>query len=491
MSLLGIGLNLFSNATSNGVNSTLTQNQEVKAAPVVSVPVGQSSQIKTEETSLEQNMVKKGPGLDDTLTKFYGKKYTQATEEEKEKLIVKYFDWLSKDKKDTISQLDQFKLYRDRCTDEAEYKRLSSVIDKMEAGYQVNAAKTVITQGTDKQKHIGRKAVADDYQNYDKANQNEVLTMVVDSKDEEAIKIAATHTAQLDKANQVGAVKIFQGAEIAEDAQKAVDKVIIDQYGQFAKENQVDIHKIMSSSKFSETVVYAASNIWNFDKDNQAPAVKITSDTKNQEAINAAAAQWQKYDKTAQAEIKTIIQNSESEIAKQTLAQEELKSESKTQKETEIKENKSEVKAERIQTKEEKKSQFTVKDVKEIIKSKSSNKILFENSIENLSDTQKISLITSLSGQELYMVLNIILKKNPSMSVLAKVSTVLSTDPSELSKTSFYDTMLSKVSLFNTTVQKSMIQQSAKDGKLNKINTGFLCVSSRREYQKQQQLVTK
>lgn len=273
------------------------------------VEIEKSAHISTTDISLDSSKdfnpkFKGGKSLDKALTEFYGKEYVNAGDEKKEKLIVKYFDWLSKDKKNAISQLDQFKLYRDRCKDEKEYKRLSSVIDKMESKYQFSAAKAVITEGTARQKDIGVKAVADDYQHYDKSVQTGVSRLIVDSKNTEAIKTGASHASQLDKGNQVDVVKIYESAPINNKAKKEVDKIIIDQYKDYAKENQVAIHTVMANSKCEGVAQYAASNIHYLDTENQFNAYSVTRATGNQSAIQAANAQLDQCDSSVHQNIK-------------------------------------------------------------------------------------------------------------------------------------------------------------------------------------------
>lgn len=280
------------------------------SSPATQSTTSQTINDKTDKPNADTKMQKKasnGPTLEDTLTKFYGKKYTNASDEGREKLAVAYFDWLSKEKKTTISQGSQFELYRQRSSNDEDYKRLSGVIDKLEAKYQLNAANSVINKGTSKQKDIGQRVVADDYQNYDGSVQLGVAKLITDSKNVDAIKIGASHAADLEDQNQVGAVNIFEKADISDDAKKSVDKILINQYSDYAVENQLEIHKIMSSSKYSETVEYAASNIDCLDKSNQAAAVKFTISTGNEQAIKAAAANYNSYDENAKDDIKDTL----------------------------------------------------------------------------------------------------------------------------------------------------------------------------------------
>ena len=478
-----------SNSTNNFlITNTFTQpvDEKVTSAPTVTglTSAGNVPMTKPEVKDKKSEIsVTKGPGLDETLTNFYGKKYTKASEEEKEKLIVKYFDWLSKDKKDVISQLDQFKLYRSRCKNDAEYKRLSSVIDKMEAKYQLNAAKTVITEGTNKQKDIGQKAVADDYHHYDKSVQKDVSKLIVESKNEEAIEIGASHAAQTDKSNQVEIVKTFQSIDKIE-----VNKILIDQYGQYDKSNQIDIHRTMSASKHTETVEYAASNIWHFDKDNQAPSVKITTETGNEAAIKAAAEQYAKYDRSAQNEIKSIINSTDCDSAKEALEKAEQQAEQEEQ-----------LKAKQEAEKETGGAQDSqnggktfAAELKTLLSSNTTGKDGIKKLFERASESEKIAMLSSLSPSELVGVLGIIIQCNLPTSVWSKILLLLDKiDGSQkkdllkqMEKTSAYGFIKSHMGVLGPSVQKLLIKESTQNNTFPSINKDLLAVSLKDEYNK-------
>lgn len=287
--------------------------------PIVGITLERTAQAdpatkpaeKAAQTDVFNPKAKAGRGLDQALTAFYGDKYTKASEEDKEKLIVKYFDWLSKEQKDNkISQLDQFKLYRDRCKDPEEYRRLSSVIDKMEARYQLSAARGVVLEGTDRQRDVGTRAVAGDIQNYDRSVQVGATQLVAHSGNQEANRIGASHASELASENQVKAVSLYENATInskdpaeIKTFKTGIDKILINQYGNYAQENQLAIHKIMSSSQYSETVQYAAQNIGQFqDKNIREEAYQITVSTGDQEAIKYGQASKEAADNEDDAE---------------------------------------------------------------------------------------------------------------------------------------------------------------------------------------------
>lgn len=444
------------------------------------------TQEKTQDTTAETT--KSGVGLDKALTKFYGKKYTNASDENKEKMIVKYFDWLSTEKKDVISQLDQFKLYRDRSSDKngQEYKRLCSVIDKMEAKYQYSAAETVMTKGSDKQKAIGQETVADDYQNYDKSVQLGVTGLIVDSKNEKAIKIGASHASQLAEQNQTKAVGIYEKADIADTAKKEMDKILVDQYGQYAKSQEVGVHTIMSQSKFSETVEYAASNIYKFDKENQAQAVKITAATGNEKAINAAASQYAKYDQSAQDEIKSAINTARYQMAQETSAKTEANSVAAAVTETKTSTETSSA------TKSESSTSTTMAEQVKALSGSPNAKAEIQKIISQASDSDKINLLKSLSATDLVSVINSILSSSPSVSVLSQVKEVLPQVDSQnrtaiLKKISDLcpsEFLYGSIGSFDASSQLFLAQEGVRNGKSRLINENLLSNPVRAEYKR-------
>lgn len=345
---------------------------------------------------------KDGASMDDTLKRFYPKAYTKASEEEKDEMAAKYFIWLYKEKKGEISQLQQFNLYESRCKTPEERARLTRVISRINAEYQLGAAKTVITKGTETQRDISTRIVADNIQEYDKSVQVGASKLVADSKNEPAIEIAAGHTSEMASENQVEVAKNYTSAEISEEGQKSVNKLIIDQYSKFAKENQTDIYKITYDSRFQEVKEYAAKNIISLDKNNQLEAVKYTVHSGNEGAIKAAASQYNYYDDSVKNEVKYTITSSNYESAKISLAEAELKQES--------------VSASQTYTAQEK-----IANIEEQAKSNPSQ---IKNLVENLSDAEKISLLKNTSNPD---IIKAVLGSNPSLTVLRNFGKSLDT----------------------------------------------------------------
>jgi len=443
----------------------------------------------------------KGVSLDQAMTNFYGKKYANASEEEKEKLIVKYFDWLSTEKKDFTTQLNQFKLYRDRCKDEgAEYKRLSSVIDKLEAKYQLPAATAVMTEGTAKQKDIGQKAVADDYHHYDKSVQVGVTKLIVDSKNEQAIKIGASHSSKLSDENQVKAVDIYKTTDISEKAKTEVGKTIVAQYADFASQNQVEIHKSMSDKNYWDTKVieFAASNIYNFAAENQKPSVQVTVNTGNEAAIAAAAAKINYYDKTVQSAIKTTLVSTGIESVKMALANapqpptSTVKKESVAQKTattTAPTVNKITLAAQ-AQEKFEKASLSQKMQMLSSMKG-SEKEVYMKNIIKSAPPAVVLALLSTLPSSMLSSVINIVLDSNPSIEVMSKVTSLIGKVPDGDKKALIkkindsYSTSLlnSQASMFDADFQKVVVQEMARNGKLETFGQ-FNWATSTKEFYK-------
>ena len=397
--------------------------------------LGLSVEKTTTSDEKTPHLAKKGPSLDKALTAFNGKKYINASAEDKEKMIVKYFDWLDKKgEKSGVNQLKQFELYRDRCTDPAEYKRLSGVIDKMQARYQLSAIKTVTTKGTEAQKDIGQRAVGEDLGNYDKSVQVDASKILVETKNTEAIKIGASHAAETDKANQTEIVKNFQSIDNVD-----INKVLINQYGQYAKENEIGIHTIMSGSQHAETVEYAASKIGNFDVTNQAQALRITQSTGNEKAIANANAS---------------IDDAETET--------DTKEETETEPEEKTASN----------------------NIKEIINSDSLNKNeLIKDAFKTATAAEKATWIETLSPNELANMINIIpLSELPMGKVLKLMDRADSKSQKELVER-INSTYLSNVMDFTTVgvnIQNIYAEKAAKTGKA--IDKNMLSLVARQNY---------
>lgn len=443
----------------------------------------------------EDKFVKTGESIDERLNRYYSK-YKNATPEEKEQLLDKYITQSysaikEKSKEEQIQiQLADYKKLLSNTREGNSYEMMAKRINILEKENQISAAKAAILEqaNLDLRKR-GEIGVAKTIHNCDKGNQIELTQLVVDSKNTEAINIGASHASELNKNNQVGAVDIYKTADIPKEAKIDLGKTIVDQYAKFDVANQVEIHKTMSDKDYwdKKTIVYAASNIYQMDKTNQAQGVQITVDTKIEEAANAAAANYSKYDASARAEIKTIINNSDCESAKETLAkaEEETKEAEQEQKAKEAEEEASDKKSNSSDSKSDKIDKTS--QITKAIKSKDPNAI--ENArdlIKNIPDNVKMSLLTTLQGNDLKNFIIILIQENPSMDVLSKameLSNKLSPEDQKEIMGSMKNTSLMKLISPETlgyTAQNNFLDLNKNN--LYGIKENKLCTSLREKY---------
>lgn len=432
------------------------------------IPIGKKSSTKTtasltetgnvplvskkDKNTLTNNTEEKKPeDVRNRLDRAFGGKYSKATREQKIQYIGRYFEECIKNNPNMTYeqrkrlQITNYKLLAKYTKNKEDYELLARSASRLEKENQLAGAQSAINDGETKElKHIGTVAVAHTVQNYDKSNQHEVTKTIVKTKDAEAIKVGASHASELDIQNQVEAVKIYQKAEISNNDKKALDFILINQYSKYAKENQVNIHKIMSNSKDKETVKYAAKNIYNLDKENQAEAFKYTVSTKNEEAINVAVTQWNYYDSSAKTEIKSVVENSEFESAKATLAKAEENSISQK-----------------------------ISEIKEIVENNHGSAAISEK-VRNLSDIEKIELLKQYPNSD---VIRAIINTNPSLDVLANI------DESYL-KEMGYTNVGSNLCFLSASAQAYLVKENAANGTLNNINRSFLLASVKPEYDK-------
>lgn len=478
-------------------NVPLVKNTNVKETSTgLGVEKTSEKQKNADEEVFERNKKSGKPSLEETLKKFYPG-YENASPEEQEKMAAKYFSWVEKEKKGVINQLEQFKLYRDRCKSPDEYRRLSKVIDKLEAQYQVSAADTVINEGNELQKDIGAKVVADDYHHYNKFNQTKVAELIVSSKNVDAIKIGASHTSELAVENQTKSVGIYQKSEIADNFKKEVDRILIDQYGKYNKSNQVDIHKIMSNSKFTETVEYAASNIYQFHKDNQVAATQITVATGNEAAINAAASQYAKYDKSVQSQISSALLSSGYQSVANNLANGILNEDSSpkstfaenigTSNIATISENSTNPIKNNNKSFSEK-----IEDIQKILSSNDPNvQEKLAVAIKDFTPAQQIDMLSLLSGDMLVSYIKALMANGSSIQVVDKIKSMVAKGELDQKTTEELIKMLgdnsASVSSFASQTQFSnsaaFVDYLASKGELRLINEDHLTGLAKLKYQ--------
>lgn len=399
---------------------------------------------------------KSGESIDERLTRYYTK-YKSATPEEKEAFLDRYITGhyatlKDKSREEQIKiQLADFKKLLSNTKEGDSYEMLAKKINILEKENQVLAAKSATVEQEDSNlRKRGEIGVAKTIHNCDKDNQIALTHIIVDSKNEEAINIGASHTSELDKNNQVGAVDIYKTADISKEGKIELAKTIVDQYSKFDIANQVDIHSIMSDAKFwdEKSIVYAASNIYNLDKTNQAQAIQITADTKNEAAIKAAQTNLVKCDES-------VRQTGQETLVK---AEEEIQ-------ETKI---------------------SSSDKIKEVIKNPNAENA--KKVVETATDAMKINALQTLSGSDLKNFIKILLEENPSMAVFSKAME-LAGRLSEQDRKEVMDLMKnsSMANLINPQTldyasQNALIDFKAEQGKLGQIKSDGLSAALKVKY---------
>lgn len=397
---------------------------------------GEKTNVSTDITTnaaVNGTNKKTGESIDERLTRYYTK-YKNATKpEEKEAFLDRYITGhyatlKDKSREEQIKiQLADFKKLISNTTNPDSYEMLAKKINVLEKENQVLAAKSATVEQEDLElKKRGEIGVAKTTHNCDKDNQIPLTHIVVDSRNEEAINIGASNASKLDKTKQVEAVDIYKTAQISEEAKIKLGKIIVDQYSQFNVANQLDIHKIMSDTKYwdPKSVTYAESNICNLDKANQTQAAQISANAK--------------------AEIET----KEKSICVNT--------------------NKSEL--------------SKTEQIKEAIKSND------PDIIKELSDAQKMHTLQTLSGNDLKNFIKILLEENPSMAVFSKalelVGKLNPEDQKEvmgLIKNSSMANLINEQTL-DYSAQNALIDFKAEEGNLDKVNSDKLSAALKAKY---------
>lgn len=452
----------------------------------IGTSVERSSVSPKPQTDNDVPFKKTGESAPERMDRFYAGRYSKANEDEKMKYIGKYAtEYLKRlpgKTEEEKSQLlcDDLKkmLYNTRNIEDK--KILIKAIKYFGKEDQFNAAKIAMFSGDDEQNDIGQVTVAGEIQNYDESVQIGTSQLVADTKNVKAIIIAASHTPELASKNQTPAVAIYEKADVSDKSKVEIDKTIIDRFGKYAKENQTDIYKIMSDSKFSEIVEYAASNIWHLDKDNQKSAVQITIETGNEKAINASAAQFAKYDKDVQTDIKSEFENTNYDSAKKTLAEAEAKAEAEKIAEAQSKEA---IENEQNSTASNAKATTKIDAVVEIIQNKDTNAL--KDSVKKMSDTDKEKLLNLYPNN--VDIISSILESSSGMLCLKAMDALSKLDErtqrtivQSLNKN--HSNVISKdIALYSSNVQKVFIEDT-KTSDLGSINRNMLSSLAKAKY---------
>lgn len=429
--------------------------------------------------TVEKTTQKTGESIDERLNRFYTK-YKDATPEEKEKFLDKYItqyysEIKGKSRSEQIQiQLADYKKLIANTKKGDSYEMLAKRINILEKENQISAAKNLTVEQKDLElRRRGEIGISKTIHNCDKGNQVELTKLVVDSKNEEAIKIGALNASKLAVETQKTAVKIYANAYADKDGnvdkkyvktQNEINKALIDQYAKFAKENQVEIHKTMSSSKLSETVEYAAANIYQLDKSNQAEALQITKDTGNEEAAKKAEEGIKQAEEKEKA--KEAQEAKEAKDAKDAEAKEKTASESKETSKKDIR-----------------------TQIQEIEKSNSINKTA---EIEIIFKKASPAQILTILEQNPSMAAIKAALENPSSEVLSKIIS-LTGDMADKDQREImekingaysFNVIASKMNLFSAKTQNIFIKEFADKGHLKSINKMFLLPIAKDTYDK-------
>lgn len=361
---------------------------------------------------------------------------------------------------------------------------------------QIKAEKMVM-QKTEKETKI---IMAQEVPNFAVKNQVAGTEVIVATKDEDITDTLAQVAYKTDKSVQTEVAKTLFNSGF-----EKIQTTIAQTEGKYDKENQIELYKTLMTSQYQNVLEEAAKNIYTFDKNNQLTAVNITKETQNEGAINAAASQITKYDEQYRTQIKDSLSSSGYDSVKQTIAQAEADAKAAEAKVQAQKESQEEAQEEaegqaeaeaQKQTIQDNQRETVVEKVKTIINSKESNKdSLIKDAIKGASEAEKIALISSLSPNELFGILDFILQDSPSLEVLSKVMTVLDgTDDKrknefvqKVNKTYASRIMGNQIGLLSPTLQNAFVEEKLQKGEfadlsLQKVNKNFLSNSVKTKY---------
>ncbi len=381
------------------------------------------------QQNAENNKKNGKAGFNKTLEKFYGKKFTEASPEEKEKLAVKYFDWIRSEKKGVISQSRQFELYKQRCESPEEYEFLCSVIDKMEAGEQAKAAKSVMYDGSKSQQLIGTRAVLRDYDNYSEEDMEEIKKLfygedfenlspeeklervaIIDGEYEkwEAEHKDGDHSklAFIDfKVN----MNISRDNNIPEEERKEAGIKAVSCIQHANVEDQTELIDEAYESEIEDVRKETARQSHTYDKTVQKYAVDKGLSLDDEEIANILAQNAYRYDESVREEIINTLNNSKYDSVKETLK------ESKVQYEAEQK-AKAET-SEKVADKESNASKEAVSNASSSSLKEAERRIINILHNKSLNTTQKAKQLKTLVGKEQTVALSQVIKTSTGLEL--------------------------------------------------------------------------
>lgn len=320
-------------ATASSVWTSAQKTEEAKTIQT------KQTEIKKDETKAEnakaQTATKNKRTIDEAMKASY-KNWNKMSKEEKEKKIIKHLTSIDKNEFDYLATKNQ----PDGRIGWLKSFLLNNRMSKEESKTVIGALKqlNVSEEEFAELQAQGVKMAFDD----DNLNKESCQLQVAEDISAYGIKakivaVDKTSTSQFDSVKLKGseqvskldeeihaesAKKYLEGSKTS--SQKVQDKIganLVEQYGDFAKSAEVDIHKIISEMGSSKIQKYAAENIYKFDAKNQANAFQVTMNTKNEEAIKAATSNWEKYDEKAKPAISNKVYNSDYSCAKEILSQ--------------------------------------------------------------------------------------------------------------------------------------------------------------------------
>jgi len=423
---------------------------------------------KKEETKTTDNKTSTTPKkskrtIDEAMKASYPN-WDKMTKEEREKKIVEHITTVDKEEFNYLATKNQPDgrigwlksfLLNDRMTEEESKTVVGALKDlnvSKEEFAELQAQGVKMAFDDDNQnKESCQIQVAEDMTKYGLKAQKVAVEKTATSQFDN-VKIKGSEQASgLDKSIQADAVKQYvEGSKTSPIAvQKQIGTTLVDQYGKFDKDAELDIHKTISTS-FSPEVLpeiqeYAANNIWKFDPENQSSAFQITMDTGNEKAINTATANFDKYAECAQPEISREVYDSDYDCAKETLSSFGVTEDTF---------------AEEIQNKGE--GQSSQVDLYQALKENNSEAINI--ALQSAPESAKIDFLKRLSGDSLLTYIFKFLDNNPSAEVLSLATNLLK-------DVSGQDRENLLAVLNNNDYSKAIIKDMSKKGLLQGINS--------------------
>lgn len=437
--------------------------------------------------------VKTGESICERMDRFYDGKFSKANIIEKEKMIRQYaVDYYGKMKNKTKDQIEKLQLtdFRkllhntNRETNLEDRRAAIRAIPFLKRNNQGKIGEeAIVGASSEKIKNASAVEVAGCTHKCAVENQVSLTKVVVNSNCPEAMVVSANHLSENDKTVQAKVAEVLQKPDIIE-----VNKAIIDQNPKCDESQQLAIHEIVSGSKHTETVEYAASNIYLLKEKVQPKAAEVTMATKNEAAVSKMAEQYPNYAKSAQTQIKTMINNSSYTRAKEIVANPELQKRAAYTPTTTTTTTKSSVSMSSSSTL---KSASDFKNISDIIKSKAPNKkALIMEKIKSMSSAEQLGLLSIVPKSYLPGLLSILIRCNPSAGIMSKAID-RSDELSDRDKLKFMESVnsvylskqiSSKIGLVNVSTQKLVVEKSANRGTLGNINRDQLAESVKKDY---------